>query len=120
MTSSRLCDWWPSLYSIEQNIAAGVGVKIRKSAPNFMDADYGRNLDHNGAPTKTSEPSLYVWATVMSRPAEDRAIVDPGPQGPRCLDCFSMITSVGGTEPRDPTLDVLLDLEGQVLVGDPE
>jgi hypothetical protein len=50
--------WWPPLYSIEQNIAAGVGVKIRQSAPNFMDGDYGRNLDHNGAPTKTSEPSL--------------------------------------------------------------
>src|SRR5205814_10296799 len=24
------------------------------------------------------EPSLFVWATVMSRPAEDRAIVDAG------------------------------------------
>ena len=37
-----------------------------------MDADYGRNLDHDGAPTKAFEPSLFVWATVMSRPAEDR------------------------------------------------
>ena len=26
----------------------------------------------------TFEPSLFVWATVMSRPAEDRAIVDVG------------------------------------------
>jgi 3-hydroxy-D-aspartate aldolase len=26
----------------------------------------------------TFEPSLYVWTTVMSRPAEDRAIVDAG------------------------------------------
>jgi hypothetical protein len=43
-----------------------------------MDADYGRNLDHDGAPTKDFEPSLFVWATVMSRPAEDRAIVDAG------------------------------------------
>jgi len=41
-----------------------------------MDADYGRNHDRDGAPTKAFEPSLYVWATVMSRPAEDRAIVD--------------------------------------------
>jgi 3-hydroxy-D-aspartate aldolase len=37
---------------------------------------YGRNLDCDGAPTKAFEPSLFVWATVMSRPAEDRAIVD--------------------------------------------
>jgi hypothetical protein len=41
-----------------------------------MDADYGRNRD--GEPTKAFEPSLFVWATVMSRPAEDRAIVDAG------------------------------------------
>jgi D-serine deaminase-like pyridoxal phosphate-dependent protein len=43
-----------------------------------MDADYGRNLDRDDAPTKAFEPSLFVWATVMSRPAEDRAIVDAG------------------------------------------
>jgi 3-hydroxy-D-aspartate aldolase len=43
-----------------------------------MDADYGRNRDRDGAPTKAFEPSLFVWATVMSRPAEDRAIVDAG------------------------------------------
>ena len=40
--------------------------------------DYGRNRDRDGAPTKAFEPSLFVWATVMSRPAEDRAIVDAG------------------------------------------
>jgi hypothetical protein len=44
----------------------------------FMDADYGRNLDRDGAPTKAFEPSLFVWATVMSRPTQDRAIVDAG------------------------------------------
>ena len=37
-----------------------------------MDADYGRNLDRDGAPTKAFEPSLFVWATVMSRPTEVR------------------------------------------------
>ncbi len=43
-----------------------------------MDADYGRNRDRDGEPTRAFEPSLFVWATVMSRPAEDRAIVDAG------------------------------------------
>jgi D-serine deaminase-like pyridoxal phosphate-dependent protein len=38
----------------------------------------GRNQDRDGAPTKAFEPSLFVWATVMSRPTEDRAIVDAG------------------------------------------
>jgi 3-hydroxy-D-aspartate aldolase len=43
-----------------------------------MDADYGKNLDKDGAPIRTFEPSLFVWATVMSRPTGDRAIVDAG------------------------------------------
>jgi hypothetical protein len=43
-----------------------------------MDVDYGRNLDRDGGPFTTFEPSLFVWATVMSGPAEDRAIVDAG------------------------------------------
>jgi 3-hydroxy-D-aspartate aldolase len=34
----------------------------------FMDADYGRNLDRDGAPTKVFEPSLFVWATVLPLP----------------------------------------------------
>jgi 3-hydroxy-D-aspartate aldolase len=34
--------------------------------------------NHDGAPTKAFEPSLFVWATVMSRPTEDRAILDAG------------------------------------------
>jgi D-serine deaminase-like pyridoxal phosphate-dependent protein len=46
-------------------------------------ADYGRNRDRDGAPTKSFEPSLFVWATVMSRPTEDRAIVDAGPKALR-------------------------------------
>ena len=37
-----------------------------------MDANYGRNIDRDGA------ASLFVWATVVSRPTEDRAIVDAG------------------------------------------
>jgi 3-hydroxy-D-aspartate aldolase len=44
----------------------------------FMDADYGRNLDRDGAPIRSFELSLFVWATVMSRPTDDRAIVDAG------------------------------------------
>jgi 3-hydroxy-D-aspartate aldolase len=42
----------------------------------FHGRDYGRNRDRDGEPTKAFEPSLFVWATVMSRPTEDRAIVD--------------------------------------------
>ncbi|MBI3517049.1 MAG: DSD1 family PLP-dependent enzyme [Proteobacteria bacterium] len=44
----------------------------------FMDADYGRNLGEDGAPNHDFEHSLFVWATVMSRPTDDRAILDAG------------------------------------------
>jgi len=57
---------------------SGVYTELQCGSYIFMDADYGRNLDRDGAPTKAFEPSLVVWATVMSRPTEDRAIVDAG------------------------------------------
>jgi hypothetical protein len=63
-----------------------------------MDADYGRNRDRDGAPTKAFEPSLFVWAT-----AEDRAIVDAGPKtlafdsGPPLVCDEPSATDVGTT-----------------------
>jgi 3-hydroxy-D-aspartate aldolase len=64
--------------TFEFEAASGVYTELQCGSYIFMDADYGRNLDHDGAPTKAFEPSLFVWATVMSRPTQDRAIVDAG------------------------------------------
>ena len=64
--------------SFEFEAASGVYTELQCGSYIFMDADYGRNLDPDGAPTKAFEPSLFVWATVMSRPAQERAIVDAG------------------------------------------
>jgi 3-hydroxy-D-aspartate aldolase len=64
--------------TFEFESASGVYTELQCGSYIFMDADYGRNLDHDGEPTKAFEPSLFVWATVMSRPTEDRAIVDAG------------------------------------------
>ena len=64
--------------SFEFETGSGVYTELQCGSYIFMDADYGRNLDHDGAPTKAFEPSLFVWATVMSRPTEERAIVDAG------------------------------------------
>ena len=58
--------------------ASNVYHEIQAGSYIFMDADYGRNLDRDGAPIRSFEPSLFVWATVMSRPTDDRAIVDAG------------------------------------------
>jgi D-serine deaminase-like pyridoxal phosphate-dependent protein len=64
--------------SFEFEAASGLYTELQCGSYIFMDADYGRNRDHDGGPFTTFEPSLFVWATVMSRPAEDRAIVDAG------------------------------------------
>ena len=64
--------------TFEFEAASGVYTELQCGSYIFMDADYGRNLDRDGAPIRAFEPSLFVWATVMSRPTEERAIVDAG------------------------------------------
>jgi D-serine deaminase-like pyridoxal phosphate-dependent protein len=64
--------------SFEFEAASGVYTELQCGSCIFMDADYGRNRERNGEPFTTFDRSLFVWATVMSRPAEDRAIVDAG------------------------------------------
>ncbi|HWZ68778.1 MAG TPA: DSD1 family PLP-dependent enzyme, partial [Stellaceae bacterium] len=64
--------------TFEFEAASGVYTELQCGSYIFMAADYSRNRDRDGEPTKAFEPSLFVWATVMSRPAEDRAIVDAG------------------------------------------
>ncbi len=64
--------------TFEFEAGSGVYTELQCGSYIFMDADYGRNLDQDGAATRAFEPSLFVWATVMSRPAAERAIVDAG------------------------------------------
>jgi 3-hydroxy-D-aspartate aldolase len=64
--------------TFEFEAASDVYTELQCGSYIFMDADYGRNLDRDGAPTKAFESSLFVWATVMSRPTQGRAIVDAG------------------------------------------
>jgi 3-hydroxy-D-aspartate aldolase len=64
--------------TFEFEAGSGVYTELQCGSYIFMDADYGRNLDKDGAPTRAFDPSLFVWATVMSRPANERAIVDAG------------------------------------------
>ena len=68
--------------SFEFEAASGLYTELQCGSYIFMDADYGRNRDRDGGPFTTFEPSLYVSATVMSRPADDRAIVDAGLKAP--------------------------------------
>jgi D-serine deaminase-like pyridoxal phosphate-dependent protein len=59
-------------------IESGVHTELQAGSYVFMDADYRRNLNADGEFFNGFEQALYVYVTVMSRPAPDRAIVDAG------------------------------------------
>ena len=64
--------------TFEFEMASGIYTELQAGSYVFMDADYGRNLDRNGAPVSEFEHSLFLLTTVMSTPTSDRAIVDAG------------------------------------------
>ena len=60
------------MFEIEQ----GAYDEVQPGSYVFMDADYARN--EWGGPLPRYEHALFVLATVMSRPAPERAVVDAG------------------------------------------
>jgi 3-hydroxy-D-aspartate aldolase len=48
-------------HPFEFESASGVYTELQWGSYIFMDADYGRNLDCDGAPTKAFEPSFFLW-----------------------------------------------------------
>lgn len=59
-------------------MAGGVHNELQAGSYVFMDADYGKNLKRDGGFFDDFENSLFVYATVMSTPSGDRAVVDAG------------------------------------------
>lgn len=58
--------------------ASGVYTEVQAGSYIFMDADYARNLAPDGTPVSEFEHSLFVLASVMSRPTGERAVLDAG------------------------------------------
>jgi 3-hydroxy-D-aspartate aldolase len=58
--------------------ASGIYTEMQAGSYVFMDADYARNLDENGAPVSTFRHSLFVLATVMSASRPGIAVLDAG------------------------------------------
>ena len=58
--------------------ASGVYNELQAGSYIFMDADYAKNLSAEGHPWGGFEHSLFVYATVMSRPTRERAVLDAG------------------------------------------
>jgi D-serine deaminase-like pyridoxal phosphate-dependent protein len=62
----------------ENEAASGVWNELQCGSYVFMDADYARNKRADGSAFAEYEHALFVYATVMSAPAPERAIVDAG------------------------------------------
>jgi 3-hydroxy-D-aspartate aldolase len=74
------CQWitgsGTGTYQLEAS--SGVYTELQAGSYIFMDADYGQNLAADGGPYRDFENSLFVYSTIMSRPAGDSAILDAG------------------------------------------
>ncbi len=64
--------------TFEIEAASGVYNELQAGSYCFMDADYGRNKKPDGSRFDTFENALFVYATVMSTPVAERAVVDAG------------------------------------------
>ena len=64
--------------TFEIEAASGVYNELQAGSYVFMDADYARNLKADGGRFDTFENALFVYATVMSTPVADRAVIDAG------------------------------------------
>jgi len=58
--------------------ASGVYTELQAGSYIFMDVDYAKNLAPDGSLWSEFEHSLFVLATVMSRPTKERAVLDAG------------------------------------------
>lgn len=64
--------------SYEFEAQSNVFTELQAGSYIFMDADYARNRDSDGRPVSFFEHSLFVYATVMSRPNRRWVVVDAG------------------------------------------
>src|SRR5262245_9529921 len=62
----------------ENEAASGVYNELQCGSYIFMDADYARNKGTDGSAFAAYEHALFVYATVMSAPIPERAVVDAG------------------------------------------
>jgi 3-hydroxy-D-aspartate aldolase len=77
--------------------ASHVYHEIQPGSYIFMDADYAKN-DWTESGIPRFEHSLFVWTTVMSRPARDRAIVDAGLKASSVDSGMPRVADAAGTE----------------------
>ena len=94
---------------------SGVFTEIQAGSYIFMDADYTRDLAEDGGPYRDFEHSLFVYATVMSRPTKDRAVVDAGLKALSVDSGMPLVHAMPGVEYVRAS-----DEHGTLLLRDPE
>ena len=81
-------------------MASGVYTEVQPGSYIFMDVDYAKNKNADGSPYDSFDQSLFVYATVISRPARTRAMtnagtkaisVDSGPPSVRGMSGFDYV-----------------------------
>lgn len=93
--------------------ASGIWGELQCGSYAVMDADYGRNLDADGQPVREFEHALFIWATVMSHPVRERAVVDVGLKGVS-VDCgMPLLDGIANV-----TFERASDDHGVLKVGD--
>jgi D-serine deaminase-like pyridoxal phosphate-dependent protein len=95
-------------------LASGVYTEMQVGSYAFMDSDYGKNLDEDGRPVSEFEHSLFVYATVMSRPVPERAIVDAGHKAVTVESGMPWVAGLPGVE-----FVRAADEHGTLLLRDP-
>jgi 3-hydroxy-D-aspartate aldolase len=64
--------------TFEIEATSGIYTEMQAGSYVFMDADYARNLDENGAPVSTFRHALFVLSSVMSQAQTGVAVLDAG------------------------------------------
>jgi len=99
---------------------SGAYDEIQPGSYIFMDVDYARNeWTESGIPR--FEHSLFVWTTVMSRPAPDRAVVDAGLKASSVDSGMPRVAQVEGVEyvkASDEHGVLKLDAPARLAVGE--
>jgi D-serine deaminase-like pyridoxal phosphate-dependent protein len=99
---------------------SGVYHELQAGSYIFMDVDYAKN-DWTESGIPRYEHSLFVWTTVMSRPAADRAVVDAGLKASSVDSGLPRVAEVAGAEYvkiSDEHGVLKLDAAARLAVGD--
>jgi len=99
--------------TLELEAASGIWNELQPGSYIFMDADYARNQKADGGRFDTFEHALFVLATVMSNPSDERAILDAGHKALSNDSGFPEIPGLPGAKYHRPSDEHgVLDLTG--------